>query len=285
MLKLSHPNISKDAVNAVVAVLCSGKLVQGPECEAFEQELAEYLGCSEVILVSSGTAALHVALLALDIGPGDAVLVPDFTFPATANVVALTGARPVIVDVDFETFTIMPSALEEILVCWKGPERIKAIMPVHEFGCPAKMDAINEIAKKYQLVVVEDAACAIGATFHDQKLGTLGDIGCFSFHPRKILTTGEGGVIVTNRKDLASRMRRLRNHGIDRKEGVVSFVESATNYRMTDFQAALGRHQLPCLDAWICNRRELARCYLKLLAPLECSGLLILPQWNVGHSW
>jgi len=285
VLKLSHPNINEDAINAVVGVLRSGQLVHGSECEAFERELAEYLGCSDVVLVSSGTAALHVALLALDIGPGDAVIVPDFTFPATANVVALTGARPVIVDVDFETFTLMPSALEEALICWHGPQRIKAIMPVHEFGCPAKMDAITEIAKKYGLFVVEDAACAIGATFQNQKLGTLGDIGCFSFHPRKILTTGEGGAIATNWKDVADRMRRLRNHGITRIEEGVCFVEPATNYRMTDFQAALGRRQLPDLDGWISTRRELVRSYLRLLAPLENSGLLSLPKWESGHSW
>lgn len=285
MLKLSRPNIGEAAIAAVVDVLRSGQLVHGSECEAFEHELADYLGCSEVVLVSSGTAALHVALLALNIGPGDAVIIPDFTFPATANVVAITGARPVIVDVDFETFTIMPSALEEALVSWRGPERIKAIMPVHEFGCPAEMGAITRLAKEYGLFVVEDAACAIGATYQNQKLGTLGDIGCFSFHPRKILTTGEGGAIATNRQDLASRMRQLRNHGIDKTVEGICFVEPATNYRMTNFQAALGRHQLPELDGWIRSRRNLAKFYLQLLGPLENKGLLSLPKWKKGHSW
>ncbi|KZS01043.1 Uncharacterized protein APZ42_002419, partial [Daphnia magna] len=141
MLKLSQPNIDDAAIAAVADVLRSGQLVHGQECEAFERELAEYLGCGDVILVSSGTSALHVALMALDIGEGDAVIVPDFTFPATANVVALTGARPVIVDVLPGTYTLDSEALESLVTGWKGPERLRAIMPVHEFGHPAHMTA------------------------------------------------------------------------------------------------------------------------------------------------
>lgn len=285
MLKLSCPNISEEAIAAVVHVLRSGQLVQGSECEAFEQELAEYLNCDEVVLVSSGTAALHLALIALEIGQGDAVIIPDFTFPATANVVALTGARPVVVDVDLESYTMMNSDLKKVVENWDGPEQIKAIIPVHEFGCPADIEFITSIADKNNIFVIEDAACAIGASYKNKKLGTWGDIGCFSFHPRKILTTGEGGAIATDNKELAIRLRRLRNHGINKTESGIFFVEPSTNYRMTDFQAALGRCQLSDLDGWIRLRSGVAKAYFELLAPLESCGYLRLPKWKCGHSW
>lgn len=285
MFKLSQPNISEAAIAAVADVLRSGQLVHGQECEAFERELAAYLGCSDVVLVSSGTAALHVALQALDIGAGDAVIVPDFTFPATANVVALTGARPVIVDVVPGTYTLDTVQLERVVQGWEGPERLRAVMPVHEFGCVADMSEINRIAKAHGLAVVEDAACALGARQGEHKAGTLGDVGCFSFHPRKTLTTGEGGAIATSNATLAGRMRRLRNHGMERTASGMQFFEPATNYRMTNFQAALGRAQLPLLDEWIGRRAQLARAYLELLAPLEKAGILALPNMLSGHSW
>lgn len=285
MLKLSQPNISETAITAVANVLRSGQLVHGEESETFEHELAAYLGCREVILVSSGTAALHVALLALDIGAGDAVIVPDFTFPATANVVAMTGARVVIVDVVPSTYTLDTTQLKNIAESWQGPERLRAVIPVHEFGCVANMKEISQIAKIHDLAVIEDAACALGASLDGRKAGTLGDIGCFSFHPRKTLTTGEGGAIATNNRELAARIRRLRNHGMERSEQGIRFLEPATNYRLTNFQAALGRIQLPLLDNWIQLRRELVDSYLKALAPLVEKKWLCCPSWNDEHSW
>ena len=285
MLKLSQPNISEAAIAAVADVLRSGQLVHGHECESFERELAIYLGCREVVLVSSGTAALHVALLALNIGPGDAVIVPDFTFPATANVVAITGARVVIVDVVPGTYTIDPKQLERVVHEWAGPERLCAIMPVHEFGCVADMNEINRIANVHGLAVIEDAACALGAQLGERKAGTMGDLGCFSFHPRKTLTTGEGGAIATDEKDLADRMRRLRNHGMERTPEGMRFFEPSTNYRLTNFQAALARVQLPMLDSWIQMRRELVKAYLSALESLVQRGLLSCPDWVSGHSW
>lgn len=285
MLKLSQPNIDEEAIAAVADVLRSGQLVHGSEGEAFEKELARYLGCAEVLLVSSGTAALHVALLALDIGPGDAVIVPDFTFPATANVVAMVGARPVIVDVDPGTYTLSIEKLEAAIKSWPGPERLKAVMPVHEFGCPAEMDAIQRLAKAHGLFIVEDAACALGASYKGVKVGALGDIGCFSFHPRKTLTTGEGGALATNDAGLAARIRRLRNHGMERQGADLRFVEPATNYRLTNFQAALGKKQLPHLDGWIQARQALAQSYLQALEPLRAAGHLDMPLMKDGHSW
>jgi len=285
MLKLSQPNISEEAINAVIDVLRSGQLVHGAESDAFEQELASYLGCRDVVLVSSGAAALHLALLALNVGAGAAVIVPDFTFPATANAVVMVGARPIIVDVLADNYTLDPVKLEQTLLSWNGPEKIRAVMPVHEFGCVADMNAINRIAKAHGLAVVEDAACALGAHQGGQKAGTFGDLGCFSFHPRKTLTTGEGGAIATNSSEHASRLRRLRSHGMERDGAGVHFLEAATNYRLTNFQASLGRRQLPHLDSWIRTRMELADAYSSTLRPLAEKRLITVPTKVEGHSW
>ena len=274
MLYLSEPHISEEAISAVIESLQSGKLVHGPESEAFEKELASYLGCTDVVLVSSGTAALHIALLSLNIGHGDAVIVPDFTFPATGNVVLMTGAKPVIVDVEPRTYNMDPAALETIIKGWQGPERLCAVMPVLEFGSPANMDEISTIAEGNGLTVIEDAACALGADCNEKKAGTVGKVGCFSFHPRKTLTTGEGGAIAVHDSQIAGRMRRMRNHGMERIGNGVQFVEPTTNYRLTNFQAALGRVQLRHLDDWISARRALAGYYLDQLAPLEKKKLL-----------
>lgn len=284
-LRLCQPQISSAAIDAVVSVLQSGQLVYGAEGQLFEAELATYLGANHAVLVSSGTAALHLALMALDIGPGDAVLVPDFTFPATANVVRQLGARVVLVDVDPQTYTLNLVALERQLEEWSGPERLRAVMPVHEFGAPVSMDCLLPIAQRHQLHVIEDAACALGAEHQGRRLGTWGQLGCFSFHPRKTLTTGEGGLICTDDAVLAERVRALRSHGILREEGKIRFAEPGLNYRLTDFQSVLGRYQLPLLDEWIFRRRELADLYRRELAALEGQGLLRLPIHIPGHSY
>ena len=285
MLRLCQPQISSDAIAAVVQVLNSGQLVYGREGVAFEQELANYLDCGYAILVSSGTAALHLALMAVEIGPKDAVLVPDFTFPATANVVQQLGARPVVVDVDPLTYTIDQVALERQLASWSGPERLRAVIPVHEFGAPVAMDSLLALAERYDLTVIEDAACALGASFQGRKLGTWGQLGCFSFHPRKTLTTGEGGLVCTDDPNLAERLRALRSHGMVRSGGQVRFSEPGLNYRLTDLQSAMGRNQLPNLDRWIARRRQLAALYRAELAPLERQGDIRLPQDLPGHSY
>ncbi|MEH6611521.1 MAG: DegT/DnrJ/EryC1/StrS family aminotransferase [Halioglobus sp.] len=285
MLKLSQPNISDDAIAAVAEVLRSGQLVHGPENEAFESELAAYLGCSDVVLVSSGTAALHVALIALGIGPGDAVIVPDFTFPATANVVAILGAKLITVDVDPETYTLAIDKLASTIEDWQGEETLKAVIPVHEFGCAADMKSILKLAEKHNLFVVEDAACALGASYDGSKVGALGDVGCFSFHPRKTLTTGEGGALATNNKALAQTIRRLKNHGMERSSVGMQFYQPGLNYRLTNFQAALGRFQLPELEQWISTRYKYAQYYIRLLEPLRSRGCISLPTLIEGHSF
>ena len=286
MLRLSLPHIDEAAIAAVADVLRSGQLVQGAQVAAFESELQRWLGVRHAVLTSSGTAALHLALLALDIGPGDAVLVPDFTFPATGNVVKLVGATPVLVDVEPGSYCVTEAGLQAAIAAWRGPQRLRAVMPVHEFGRTVPMDAVGRLAARHGLAIVEDAACAIGARFADGRLaGTRGDIGCFSLHPRKTLTTGEGGVLVTASDALAARLRRLRNHGMERTEAGMVFHEAGYNLRLTDLQAALGRAQLPSLAAWIDARRALASQYLQALAPLAARGLLTLPTLDPGHSW
>ncbi len=285
MLKLSRPSIPESAIASVADVLRSGNLVHGAECNAFEAELADYLSCDDVVLVSSGTAALHLSLLALGIGDGHAVIVPDFSFAATANSVEMAGATVKLVDVDPETYVLSTEHLEETIADWSAPETLKAIIPVHEFGCPANISEIARLASTVDAYVIEDAACALGATLGDRKTGGLADAGCFSFHPRKTLTTGEGGAIAVNDPDLAHRLRLLRSHGMDRSEGGVVFREPGLNYRMTDFQAAIGRAQLPDMDDRIDRRRRLAATYRELLSSLESDGNLSLPRPVPGHSW
>jgi dTDP-4-amino-4,6-dideoxygalactose transaminase len=287
-LRLSLPHLSAEAIERSVEVLRSGHLVHGAEGEAFEAELAAYLETPHAVLVSSGTAALHLALLALGIGPGDAVLVPDFTFPATGNAVRLVGATPVLVDVDRETYCIDASLARVAVRRWRergGRERLRAVMPVHEFGFPVEMKELLAWARETELLVVEDAACAIGARVGARAAGTFGDIGCFSLHPRKTLTTGEGGVLCTAIPDLARRMRRLRNHGMERTAEGMQFVEAGFNYRLTNVQSALGRAQLPSLDGWIEARRALAAIYHEALGGLAAAGLLVRPTARTGHSW
>lgn len=282
MLKLSAPDVGKEEAEAVASVLCSGNLVQGEECRAFEIELAAYLDSPEVVLVSSGTAALHLSLLAIGIGPGDAVLLPNFTFTATANAVSLTGARPVLTDVDSRNYNISSKTLIDTIEAYAGAERLRAVLPVHEFGCPVDMDSIMAIASEYKLLVVEDAACALGAEHQGRKAGTFGLAGCFSFHPRKTLTTGEGGAICTSDASVAHKLRVLRNHGMESYSGKIDFVMPGYNYRMTDIQAAIGRVQLRKFPAALEKRRQLVATYLQNLSNI--SGLR-LPEKMPGHSW
>lgn len=281
MIPLSKPSIGKAEINAIEKVINSGMLVQGEACARFEQELAEYIGVSQVVVVSSGTAALHLSLLALGIGAGDAVIVPDFTFPATANAVELLGARAIPVDIDPATCNITPPAIEDAVNQWNGAEKIRAVMPVHQFGCPADMTGIKCAARQNDLLIIEDAACALGGAHKERKVGSFGDCACFSFHPRKIITTGEGGAIVSGNPDVAERLRKLRNHGLERAEYGFEITSPGINYRMTDFQAAMGRIQLQKLDGFIREREALVKYYQEGLA----DSLVRLPADIPGHTW
>ncbi|TSA25911.1 aminotransferase class I/II-fold pyridoxal phosphate-dependent enzyme [bacterium] len=264
MIKLARPYIPEKAIEKAAEVLRSGNLVQGKYVKEFENSICNYLKIKNAVVVSSGTAALHLSLLALGIKRGDEVIVPAFTFPATANVVELVGAKPVFVDINLSDFCIDTAKIEE-----KITSKTKAIIPVHEFGQSAKLDDIMNIAQKYNLKIIEDAACALGAEFEHQKVGTFGELGCFSFHPRKAITTGEGGVIVTNNDKLAEKLKILRNHGISYKDGKVDFVEAGLNYRMTDFQAVLGIEQLLEIDNIIEQRIKIANLYNEKLSSID----------------
>jgi perosamine synthetase len=287
LIPLARPALSDMEVAAVVRVLRSGWLTQGSEVRAFEDELAEFLGAGQAIAVSSGTAALELVLHAIGVAAGDQVVTVSHSFIATANVVRRSGALPVFVDIAPGGFNIDPQAVAAAI----GP-KTRAILAVHQIGMPCELDALVKIAAAHRLPLVEDAACAIGSEilWRDEweKIGRPhGVAACFSFHPRKILTTGEGGMVTTNDPDLATRMRRLRVHGVDvdahvrHRSGVVTerYVEPGFNMRMTDFQAAIGRAQLPGLAKTIARRRELAARYTEKLGSVPGIGLPHEPCW------
>jgi dTDP-4-amino-4,6-dideoxygalactose transaminase len=260
MIRLTVPSIDDLDIEAVREVLKSGFLVQGPRVAAFEAAMAEVVGSAHAIAVSSGTAALHVAMLALGVERGDRVAVPAYSFPATANVVEICGAEPVFVDIEAETFAMDPARLVEV-AAERGP--LKAVIPVHPFGQMADIPRIAAAAGR--AAIVEDAAAALGASLHGRRAGSLGLMGCFSFHPRKAVTTGEGGVIVTSEGNLARALRSLRSHGQDPETAVPNFVRVGLNYRMTEFQAALGVTQLAKLESIVEGRKAAAARYDSLL--------------------
>jgi dTDP-4-amino-4,6-dideoxygalactose transaminase len=261
VIPLAAPDIGDEEIQAVSEVLRSGQLVQGERVAAFERAASAYLGVDHAVAVSSGTAALHVALLALSIGPGDEVIVPDFTFPATANVVELVGATVVLVDVDPVTFNLDLEHVERAI-----SDRTRAVVPVHEFGCPVDIGALEARVRPRGIKIVEDAACALGAAWNGRKVGTWGDAACFSLHPRKAVTTGEGGIVVARTARIADRMRLLRNHGMEKRGDTVDFVCAGFNYRMTELQAAIGLVQMGKLERLIERRRHLAAEYSRALA-------------------
>lgn len=247
MIRVASPNIGIDERQAVDRVLASGMIAQGPEVQAFEEEFMAVSGTTECVAVNSGTSALHLGLIAAGIGPGDEVIVPSFSFAATANSVALAGATPIFADVDSDTFCIDPADVEQ-----KITSRTKAIMPVHLYGQAADMTALLSIAEAADLDVFEDAAQAHLATMDGRPVGGLGRFGAFSFYPTKNMTAGEGGMITTNDPELARRARLLRNQGMEARyrNELVGF-----NARMTDIHAAIGRTQLAKLDRWTATRQ------------------------------
>lgn len=263
MIPLSRPFIGREEEAAVSRVLRSGQLAQGPETEAFEQSFAAYLDDGrgvQAVAVANGTAALQAALVAMGIGPGDEVILPSFTFIATANAVHAAGATPVLVDVEPDTFTMDPAAARAAI----GP-RTAALLPVHIYGQPADMRRIVDLASHSGLALIEDAAQAHGARFEGRGVGTFG-IGCFSFYPTKNMTTGEGGMITTSDASLADRLRMVRNHGM---RGRYRFETYGLNLRMTDIAAAMGRVQIRHLEAWNVRRRANAAWLDRHLAGVE----------------
>lgn len=257
-LKAQYATIREEVRAAVDRVIEAQHFILGPEVEALEREIAEYSGCAHAIGVSSGTDALLVSLMALDIGPGDEVITTPYTFFATAGAVARLGATPVFVDIDPQTYTIDPTAIQAAIT-----PRTRAIIPVHLYGQMADMNAIGAIAEAHSLWIIEDAAQAIGAEYHGKRAGACGHLGCFSFFPSKNLGGfGDGGMVVTNDAVLADKVRLLRNHGFRPKyyNKVVG-----GNFRLDSLQAAVVRVKLQHLDAWTTARQHNAQRYRTML--------------------
>jgi dTDP-4-amino-4,6-dideoxygalactose transaminase len=268
VIRLARPDVGAEEAAAVAEVLESGQLTMGPKVEELEAELARACAVEHALAVSSGTAALHLAVLALGLRAGDEVLVPAYTFPATANVVALSGLVPRLVDVDPETMNVDPVRVTV------GP-RTRAIVAVHLFGRPAPLEQLPD------LPLIEDAAGALGARRRGRPCGGLGLMGCLSFHPRKIVTTGEGGAVTTNDAVYADAVRRMRNHGWRPPENR-DMPGPGLNYRLSDIQSAVGIPQVRRLDELLARRSELARAYTERL-----DGLVGTPAADEGdtHGW
>jgi perosamine synthetase len=263
-IPITKPFFGKEEAEAVTRVLESGWVVQGSKVAEFEKMVSGFTGAKFALASTSCTTALHLALLAAGIGPGDEVLVPSFSFIASANTIEYTGAKPLFIDIDLKTFNIDHHKAEEYLCkAKKRGSRVKGIMPVHLFGLTADMSPIMQLASVYELKVIEDAACALGSLYQSKAAGTFGNAGCFSFHPRKPVSTGEGGMITTDDTEVAMKIRSLRDHGAAvsdfTREGKGGFLLSAYemlgyNYRMTDIQGAIGVEQMKKFP-WILEKK------------------------------
>ncbi|MDA9430542.1 DegT/DnrJ/EryC1/StrS family aminotransferase [Bradyrhizobium sp. CCBAU 51627] len=270
-MNITEPSFDEAEIALLRECLNSKWVTQGPFTERFERLIAEKQGVKHALACTSCTAALHLATLALKLGPGDEVIVPAFTWVTSAHSAEYVGARPVFVDVDLATYNIDPEALKAAIT-----PRTKAIVAVHLFGLAAPMDEIRAVAEPRGIAIIEDAACAIGTTYKGRPVGGLGDIGCFSFHPRKAVTTGEGGAVTTSRDDLAERVRSQRNHGATGAPDpsvephgpwtMATFENLGFNLRLSDIQAAVGVAQMGKLERLLAERRRLGHRYSELLA-------------------
>jgi len=268
-IPIAKPLFGPEEIAAAAKPLESGWIVQGPYVAEFERRFGAFVGTSHAVACSNGTTALHLANAAMRLGQGDEVIVPSFTWIATANAVVYCGARPVFCDIELDTYNIDPAAIEACIT-----PRTKGIVPVHLFGLCAEMTPILDLARRHGLWVVEDAACGFGATYHGRQAGTLAETACFSFHPRKSITTGEGGMVTTSSHEVASIVRSMRDHGVGARRDEPAFLlpdydELGFNYRMTDLQGAIGCVQLDRAEHILEQRRLRARIYDEQLASIE----------------
>jgi perosamine synthetase len=272
-IPITRPVLGQAEVDAAGEAILSGWLTQGRRVADFEASVARFVGAPEAVATTSCTTALHLALLVAGVGPGDEVICPSFTFIATANAIAYTGAKPVFCDIDRRTYNLDPELLEEAIT-----PRTRAIVPVDQIGLPAELPLINEVARRHSLRVVEDAAPSLGSAIGERRVGSISELTCFSFHPRKSITTGEGGMITTADPALAERLRRLRAHAasssaLSRHQSgsteLEEYPEVGFNYRMTDIQGAIGLAQMRRLDGILAERRRLARRYHERLAAVD----------------
>jgi perosamine synthetase len=280
LIPINLPKIGEEEVQAVVKVLRSGMLTSGlgagPEVSVFEKKFADFVSAKHAIAVNTGTAALHSAVLALGVKQGDEVILPSFTFVATAEAIVLAGAKPVFADIDPKTYNLSPSAVEKAIT-----KKTKAIIPVDLYGFSADMKILKEIASNHGLALVEDAAQAHGTTYEGKPSGAFADAACWSLYASKNITTGEGGVVTTNDDQIAETLRMIRTHG---EKAKYASLMLGTNYRMSEIQAAIGNVQMQKLPTFIAKRRENAQQLTKLL---ERNDRLVLPfeSKNMLHSW
>jgi dTDP-4-amino-4,6-dideoxygalactose transaminase len=252
MIPIAKPYLGQEEVNAVREVLESGMIASGPRVDEFEKRFAEFANTRYAIAVTSGTVALHLALLSLDIKEGDEVIVPSFSFIASANSVLFCNAKPVFCDVDSKTFNIDVTKIKDLIT-----ENTKAIMPVHLYGQPADIDPIKEIAEAHDIKIIGDACQAHGAKYKGKMVGSFGDVECFSFYPTKNMTTGEGGMLTTDSSDIAEKAISIRNHGRQKTKWGYEHGMIGYNYRMTDISAAIGLEQLKRLPDFIKKRQDI----------------------------
>lgn len=288
-IPIARTNLTEAEITSVLEPLKSGWLVQGPKVKEFEEKWSNFTGSKNSIAVTSCTSGLHISLAALDFGPGDEAIVPAFTWISTANVVEHLGGKVVFCDISLDSFNIDVDQIES-----KISNKTKAILPVHLFGYPAEMKEIMDISKKYNLSVIEDAACGFGSKIDGVHVGSMGNSGCFSFHPRKAITTGEGGMITTNDDSLAEKMRKLRDHGasisdLQRHKGPKPYLladhpYAGFNQRMTDIQASLGSEQMNRAQEIVNTRKNIAKKYLNHLKSLDWLKIPVTEK-NNSHGY
>ena len=284
MIPIAKPYLTEHDAQAAYDAIMSGWITQGPRVQEFEEKFAAYTGAKHAVAVSNCTTGLHLAMIVAGVQAGDEVICPSMSYIATANSIMYVGATPVFAEVHPETYNLDVADVESRIT-----SKTKAVLLVHQIGMPADIDAFSVLCKKHNLILIEDAACAAGSSYKGKKIGSHSDLVCFSFHPRKVISTGDGGMVTTNNDAYAERMKLLRQHGMSVNAGArhgatkiifEDHLEVAYNYRMTDIQAAVGIQQLAKLDWIVEERRKIAQRYLSELADIEC---IRLPREEEGY--